>query len=747
MPEPVIVPGGAEKFRNSEYFKKLKENIPTIDDLLQETGALIAGGGVLASISPTHHYSRDLDIYIHCRKLPTLLTAVREKYYETSIFKASEYCQSFLRKNGIRFVQSFGGPNELDIMSVRHKRSPLQVVQNFDLTICQIWYDGRDVYATHPEDIQNMTTTLQGDYVRVLLQGNRFLRKRMQKYNARGYEIKIGSGVVIPPERYWEHDRQTACSQNSDKYCSVKSSLEEDHKGKTWARKYLFRVSVGTQLINLNSKYEIMDDIIKSLKPEEGYDSEDYLEDPTKLFEIMPKEQMNEKGYEFLDYLTGEENNNNNNLNNNMEGGKRKQKGGVNYDVAQSYNSNWERDYLNPYKEELLALVGPKGDVGPDTRTSPPWTGFTKKDIEFLDITFNESVHATSLSKDNPEEVLYSMCPVCLKYISHEPQTCMYMTHDCAKESTYYHRRLYNKYKIQKRDDWGQRVNKYVICWCTHCGRICGDHRHYLLRLHDDAPKLYANYGSPYESDCRRTSGGGGTPEKIARFNALRAKAVELNTKKDLGEITTNQAKDQLVEAMWDGPLTTPSNVLTQMQTTKKFAVNNSAFPNNAPKEERVYPNIPYPNVGNPELLPVVHKTATNAFKNHYNVDEENIVQFRHRKADGSVNNHSGEGEQISKSMLFNYVQSTFDQKESAKFGMCWQHPTCTARLYPEELLAIIDQVEEKDPDDSRIYEIYKKAFNEKFAAAVQGGKQKTRTRKGKRKYHRTRKSIFRRRV
>jgi hypothetical protein len=585
-------------------------------------------------------------------------------------------------------------------MSVRHKRSPLQVVQNFDLTVCQTWYDGRDVYATHPEDIQNMTATLQGDYVRVLLQGNRFLRKRMEKYNTRGYEIKIGGGAAIPPGQDWTYDRQTTSES-----CSVKSRLEEENKGKTWARKYLFRVAVGTQEINLEQYYD--NNIIKR---EEGYDSEDYVENPRKLFEIKPKEQMHKDGYEFLDFLIGDENENNENENNeNMEGGK--QKGG-NYLVSQSFNPNWESDYLNPYKEELKALVGPRGEVVPEVNTSPPWAGFTKKDIEFLDITFNESVHATSLSRENPTEVLYSMCPVCLKYISHEPRTCMYMSHDCSSESTYYHKDLYKKFRVQKRNDWGRGLNKYVICWCTHCGRICRDHQHYTLKFHNQPTELNPRHGAPYETDCRRTSGGGGTPEKIARFNALRVKALELNTK--IGEITTRQALDQLVEAMWDGPLTTPSNVLTQMETSKKFAVNTSAFPNNAPTEERVYSNIPYPNVGNPELLPIVHATATNVVKNYYDVDEENIVQFRHKMADGAVNTHAGEGEQISKSMLFNYIQSTFDQKESDKFGMCWQYPSCTARMYPDELLSILNQAD--NPEDRRIYEIYKRAFNEKFA-------------------------------
>jgi hypothetical protein len=88
----------------------------------------------------------------------------------------------------------------MDIMAVRNSRSPLDVVQNFDLTFCQIWYDGKNVWATHPNHIKEKRGLLQKEYIPVFLRGNDFLRSRIRKYSRRGYSVTldsyVGSAVV-----------------------------------------------------------------------------------------------------------------------------------------------------------------------------------------------------------------------------------------------------------------------------------------------------------------------------------------------------------------------------------------------------------------------------------------------------------------------------------------------------------------------------------------------------------------------
>ena len=190
------------------------DKMDRVDALLQETGAIIAGGSILRAVSPWNADVRglqgnrpggspevnDLDIYVPVRMTPRLIdglytggTALVESE-EYQVLPASSYCESFLRKNGIRRIHTFLnglGETPTDIMSVRHRRSVQQVVTNFDLTICQIWYDGAHVYASHPQDIRDKKATLQSDYVISLMRGNRFIRKRLDKYMKRGFRISI----------------------------------------------------------------------------------------------------------------------------------------------------------------------------------------------------------------------------------------------------------------------------------------------------------------------------------------------------------------------------------------------------------------------------------------------------------------------------------------------------------------------------------------------------------------------------
>jgi len=77
----------------------------------------------------------------------------------------------------------------MDVMAVRNKRTPLAVVNNFDLTCCQVWYDGESVYASHPDHVRNKTAFLQPEYIDTFLGGNRFLARRLRKYITRGFTI------------------------------------------------------------------------------------------------------------------------------------------------------------------------------------------------------------------------------------------------------------------------------------------------------------------------------------------------------------------------------------------------------------------------------------------------------------------------------------------------------------------------------------------------------------------------------
>lgn len=188
-------------------------------DLLQETNGIISGGSVLAACIGEAIIGQDTDIYVPVAQIPRFLNALvmtteldgvtaKEPIYPATHYKkygASFYCSSFLRKNGIRRIYNFGGAEpvgdaapmpEVDVMSVRNKRGPLAVVNNFDLTFCQVWFDGKDVYASHPEHIKTKAGFLQKDYCITLMGGNRFLKRRMYKYIERGFNISFDQAIV-----------------------------------------------------------------------------------------------------------------------------------------------------------------------------------------------------------------------------------------------------------------------------------------------------------------------------------------------------------------------------------------------------------------------------------------------------------------------------------------------------------------------------------------------------------------------
>ena len=156
-----------------------EENVERFRNLLKETEALVAGGFVLHSCIDGSIRNRDIDIYVPVKNTPKFIHEMFQKENpiiavdHTTAYGASLYCHSFLRKNGIRKVYSFSRgyhPHRraIDVMSVRTKRSPLAVVNNFDLTFCQVWYDGESVFASHPDDIKTKSGKLQKEYCKTV---------------------------------------------------------------------------------------------------------------------------------------------------------------------------------------------------------------------------------------------------------------------------------------------------------------------------------------------------------------------------------------------------------------------------------------------------------------------------------------------------------------------------------------------------------------------------------------------------
>ena len=251
----------------------------------------------------------DIDFYVSCKNLIPFYVAMIPLFQGETIksYEASFYCKSFLRKNGIRTVYKILRPDapdqlsEMDIMAVRNARSPLDVVTNFDLTVCQVWYDGTSVKGTDPEHVLNKVTYLQGDYVKTYLQGNRFLDWRLSKYSQRGFKI-VGDPValaiinpldILNPVVYYG----TGCRFTDEQRVHIRDDP------KRWLIRALLRFSItGNYFVNGTlADYGIQNIVVykdpskKSLKnkisPLDGYDTDDFVENPQLLRDrVMDKQ-------------------------------------------------------------------------------------------------------------------------------------------------------------------------------------------------------------------------------------------------------------------------------------------------------------------------------------------------------------------------------------------------------------------------------------------------------------------------
>jgi hypothetical protein len=136
-----------------EYLSdKTGGKLDTLDVLLKETGAVIAGGSILRAISAwTSTEWTDIDIYVPKAMTSRLIEGLNGIVSLAKVAK-NHYYHPIFRKNGVDGIQTFlSHVATFDVMSVEAVEP---VVTNFDLTICQVWYDGDKVYATHPHHIR-----------------------------------------------------------------------------------------------------------------------------------------------------------------------------------------------------------------------------------------------------------------------------------------------------------------------------------------------------------------------------------------------------------------------------------------------------------------------------------------------------------------------------------------------------------------------------------------------------------------
>lgn len=226
-----------------KYINKIDKKLATyikdvkgFKEILEKHNAYIAGGFLLSAITDNSFETSDIDIYVSAINFDSLFesfsriedsdiikiidyrhilsTTIRKntehKCYnskeekknklECSFIMASEYDQAFFKKNNIKFKIDFKLKyNNLilkcDIMVINTNTPVLNVINNFDLTCCQLWYNGSEFNGSHLEDIKQKKAQLNKDYIESLLNNNYFIKNRIEKYTKRGFEIKIPTHI------------------------------------------------------------------------------------------------------------------------------------------------------------------------------------------------------------------------------------------------------------------------------------------------------------------------------------------------------------------------------------------------------------------------------------------------------------------------------------------------------------------------------------------------------------------------
>jgi hypothetical protein len=303
------------------------------------------------------------------------------------------------------------------------------------------------------------------------------------------------------------------------------------------------------------------------------------------------------------------------------------------------------------------------------------WKGMTQSDIKRLNDIFGEN--ATN----------FSSCPVCLAYVMRQ-DGCIYMYHNCS-QGGYYHKHLYNMYKSERGN----------ISWCTICGRICDDHRHYELgSAGGEIPELHSGI-DPFAKDACTLAGGGGLNEKLARVRRLREYALELDD--EIDKRRRIDVMNDLVEEVWNAPLSNKKDLIDKIKKEGKWNIPAERFRVNTPNKNVA--NVNAANIPFEGELPVKRK----GFNNISLEDDVDLLVFKHKQKDGSMKEHG-----ITEEGLQDFIKTISKEFGTDKFGYCFNNQ-CDAKLHPEEI---------KDHVTEAVYKDYKKKFNKKMAGQGGGG-------------------------
>lgn len=163
-------------------------NLPSfMNGVLRDNRAVIAGGSIVCTLLDIK--INDFDVYVNIKNAVTLMETLINEYNYTmkhlTITEDDSYGDLFKQKAILcRAILVKQGEHPIDIMVTL--TDPLSCASMFDLTCCQVWYDGSSIYGTHLESFFNKIGYQHPFYLT-----NKHSQKRVVKYSNRGFKLSV----------------------------------------------------------------------------------------------------------------------------------------------------------------------------------------------------------------------------------------------------------------------------------------------------------------------------------------------------------------------------------------------------------------------------------------------------------------------------------------------------------------------------------------------------------------------------
>jgi hypothetical protein len=169
-------------------------------EAIQRHHAIIAGGSVVSVFADFS--SSDMDIYVKHEESFGLITFFLQQGYQIRhCQEVFGYDSTFMHRSRIMGRVNLRhpvAPLPLDVLVIESGVDLLDVVRQFDLSICQVWWDGRAVHGFHHDHVLSRVGTLQSSYTPHFYGLNWFIINRMYKYVSRGFRIEVQKEPSVP---------------------------------------------------------------------------------------------------------------------------------------------------------------------------------------------------------------------------------------------------------------------------------------------------------------------------------------------------------------------------------------------------------------------------------------------------------------------------------------------------------------------------------------------------------------------